>query len=165
MSAPLVHSPLAKRALTEIGSNFDRPPPGISDWEHLALSDQNGFEIAIENSYHAGMSIARGILQGWECVFKEGIKPNHYIGDILGSLGGTPDFGLGSRTGEQRVQPGGDMRAAEVTIVGEEDDVEFGDWDDGRVPAGSDGDAGSGDDGRRPDWPPGFGPPSECRFW
>ena len=37
-------------------------------------------------------------MTGWECTFKEGIKPTNYIGDIWGSLGGHPDFGLGSMT-------------------------------------------------------------------
>lgn len=89
------------------GSNFDRPPPGVSDWEHLALSDQNGFDIAIDNIFNAGIAIVSGIVEDWDCGFSEGVEAENYIGDIFGSLGGEPDFGLGSITGGEPVAPGG----------------------------------------------------------
>ncbi|CAG9943044.1 unnamed protein product [Clonostachys rosea f. rosea IK726] len=93
--------------LMRTGSNFDRPPPGVTDWEHLAVLDQNGFEIAIENIYRAGMLIVHGIIVGWDETFDKGIPAKNYIGDILGSLGGQPDFGLGSITGGRGVSLGG----------------------------------------------------------
>ncbi|KAJ1563054.1 hypothetical protein HK405_003278 [Cladochytrium tenue] len=80
------------------GSDFDRPPPGISAYDHLLIVDQNGFEIAIENIYNAGVEIVKGILAEWDSTFEAGIEPGNYIGDIFGSLGGEPDFGLGSTT-------------------------------------------------------------------
>ena len=89
------------------GSNFDRPPPGMSDWEHLVVSHQNGFDIAIDNIYNAGIAVVRGILNGWECGLADGVPPDNYIGDIFGSLGGEPDFGLGSITGGLPVAPDG----------------------------------------------------------
>jgi hypothetical protein len=89
------------------GSDFDRQPPGVTAFENLRLVDQNGFPIAIDNIYHAGIEIVKGILANWDCTFKAGVKPTNYIGDIFGSLGGEPDFGLGSVTGGQRVLPGG----------------------------------------------------------
>ncbi|KAM4055986.1 purine nucleoside permease (NUP) domain-containing protein [Hirsutella rhossiliensis] len=89
------------------GSDFDRPPPGVSDWEHLATVDQNGFNIAIDNIYNAGIEIVKGIVTEWDPVFRQGIVPTNYIGDILGSLGGIPDFGLGSVTGGKPVAPAG----------------------------------------------------------
>ncbi|CAH0000115.1 unnamed protein product [Clonostachys byssicola] len=93
--------------LMRTGSNFDRPPPGVTDWEHLAVLDQNGFDIAIENIYRAGMLIVHGIIVGWDETFDKGIPAKNYIGDILGSLGGQPDFGLGSITGGRGVSLGG----------------------------------------------------------
>ena len=90
-----------------IGSDFDRPPPGVTAFDNLRLIDQNGFGIAIDNIYLAGVEIAKGILSNWDCTFKKGIKPSNYIGDILGSLGGTPDFGPGSLTGGKGYLPNG----------------------------------------------------------
>lgn len=89
------------------GSDFDRPPPGVSAFEHLRVLDQNGFLIAIDNIYNAGVAIATGILSNWECTFQTGIKPTNYIGDIFGSLGGQPDFGPGSLTNGTGFLPGG----------------------------------------------------------
>lgn len=89
------------------GSNFDRPPPGLTDLEHLTHTDQNGFSIAIDNLFNVGMPIVHGILRKWRCTYRKGIPPRNYIGDIFGSLGGEPDFGLGSLTQGERVIPGG----------------------------------------------------------
>ncbi|KAG6003185.1 hypothetical protein E4U21_002262, partial [Claviceps maximensis] len=99
-------------------SNFDRPPPNLTDWEHLTRVDQNGFLIAIDNVYNAGIEIVKGIIANWTCTYSQGIKPSNYVGDIFGSLGGQPDFGFGSLTGGKRVEPGGggDMRLAAVEM-------------------------------------------------
>ena len=88
------------------GSNFDRPPPGQSDWAHLTMQ-QNGFTIAIDNIFNAGVEVVKGIIKDWDCSFKSGVATNNYIGDIFGSLGGHPDFGYGSITGGKRVSPYG----------------------------------------------------------
>lgn len=79
------------------GSDFDRQPPNVTAYQHL-LEDQDGFPTAAANLGKAGVEIVRGILQGWEQTFQEGMKPTNYIGDIFGSLGGQPDFGPGSQT-------------------------------------------------------------------
>ncbi|KAL7939242.1 purine nucleoside permease domain-containing protein [Trichoderma chlorosporum] len=89
------------------GSNFDRPPPSRSDWEHLTHTDQNGFDIAIANLYAAGIQVVRGILADWNCTFARGVPPANYIGDIFGSLGGRPDFGFGSITGGRKLRAAG----------------------------------------------------------
>jgi hypothetical protein len=95
-----------------IGSNFDRPPPSLSDWEHLTRADQNGFHIAIANLYNAGIEIVKGILDNWNCTFERGVVPANYIGDIFGSLGGHPDFGFGSITGGTRLKSAATAAAA-----------------------------------------------------
>lgn len=79
------------------GSDFDRQPPNVTAYQHL-LEDQDGFPTAAANLGRAGVEIVRGILQGWEQTFQEGVKSTNYIGDIFGSLGGQPDFGPGSQT-------------------------------------------------------------------
>ncbi|KAH6653807.1 putative purine nucleoside permease [Truncatella angustata] len=77
-------------------SDFDRPPPGTSAYDHLLIDDQGGFTPAVDNIYLGGIEIVKGILLSWNCTFAAGIKPTNYVGDIFGSLGGEPDFGMGS---------------------------------------------------------------------
>lgn len=76
-------------------SDFDRPYDGESAATNL-FSMSPGYEISVENIPAAGVPVVLGIIVGWEWTFKHGIKPANYIGDIFGSLGGTPDFGPGS---------------------------------------------------------------------
>ncbi|KAH6877172.1 purine nucleoside permease-domain-containing protein [Thelonectria olida] len=99
------------------GCNFDRPPPLRSDLEHLTATQQNGFSISVENIYLAGSRIIKGIIDDWNCTYKDGVAAENYVGDIFGSLGGQPDFGYGSITNEGRVAPGGvdqDLAAREM---------------------------------------------------
>ncbi|MCJ1477988.1 hypothetical protein MMC13_006663 [Lambiella insularis] len=77
-------------------SDFDRPYAGESDIFNLFYADQGGFEPAIMNIYLAGIKVVEGILGEWETVFEVGVNATNYIGDIFGTLGGTPDFGPGS---------------------------------------------------------------------
>ncbi|KAH8688747.1 putative purine nucleoside permease [Talaromyces proteolyticus] len=77
-------------------SDFDRPYPGEDAAYHLLYADQAGFEISIENIYRAGIHVVQGIVGEWKETFSHGVKPNNYIGDILGTLsGGNPNFGPG----------------------------------------------------------------------
>ena len=77
------------------GSDFDRPPPGVSVAENLFYND-GGYDAAITNLYVAGIKVVEGILNGWNNTFERGVGPRNYVGDIFGSLGGTPSFGPGS---------------------------------------------------------------------
>lgn len=86
----------ARIIIMRTASDFDRPYPGQSDIDNLMYADQGSFEPAIQNIYLAGTPIVKGILEGWDKTFKKGIEPSNYIGDIFGTLGGTPDFGPGS---------------------------------------------------------------------
>lgn len=96
------------------GSNFDRPPPSRTDWEHLTHTNQNGFHIAIANLYAAGIQVVRGILADWDCTFARGVTPSNYIGDIFGSLGGHPDFGFGSITGGRKLRAAESRRGRQI---------------------------------------------------
>jgi len=98
----------SRAILMRTGSDFDRPPPGVSAFDNLRKVDQNGFPIAISNIYSAGIEIVKGILTNWDHTFKHGVAAENYVGDIFGSLGGKPDFGLGSITGDNPVLPDGE---------------------------------------------------------
>ncbi|ROW16119.1 hypothetical protein VPNG_01981 [Cytospora leucostoma] len=98
----------ARIIVMRTGSDFDRPPPGVSAYDNLRVVDQNGFEPAIENIYSAGVEIVKGVLSGWNSTFRDGVKPSNYIGDVFGSLGGEPDFGPGSITDGLGVLPDGE---------------------------------------------------------
>ncbi|KAI0824375.1 purine nucleoside permease [Trametes gibbosa] len=77
------------------GSDFDRPYPGQTAAENL-FAHSPGFDISVKNIPIAGVPVVTGIVAQWETKFGKGIEPSNYVGDILGSLGGTPDFGPGS---------------------------------------------------------------------
>jgi purine nucleoside permease len=85
----------ARIIVMRTASDFDRPYPGASALYNLVDSDQGGFEPALKNLYIAGIEVVQGIRKGWNATFSVGVKPSNYIGDIFGTLGGTPDFGPG----------------------------------------------------------------------
>ncbi|EXJ69933.1 uncharacterized protein A1O5_07006 [Cladophialophora psammophila CBS 110553] len=78
-------------------SDFDRPPPGVSQIQNLLYVDQGGFTPAIQNIYLAGVRVVEGILAGWTSTFATGVPATNYVGDIFATLGGTPDFGQPSQ--------------------------------------------------------------------
>ncbi|KAI0088137.1 purine nucleoside permease [Irpex rosettiformis] len=90
----------ARIIVMRTGSNFDRPYDGQTPQEHL-FSSSPGFLASIRNLHVAGAPVVLGIVEGWEKTFKRGVKPSNYVGDILGTLGGVPDFGPGSKFGGQ----------------------------------------------------------------
>ena len=78
--------------LTRAGCNFDR-----SHLDHECptlpfIMDEGGLKPAVRNLYLSGIQIVREILDGWSDQFENGVKATNYIGDVYGSLGGTPDF-------------------------------------------------------------------------
>ena len=77
-------------------SDFDRPFPGEAATTNLFYAEQGAFEPAVKNIYLAGIEVVEGILKGWNETFACGVNATNYIGDIFGTLGGTPDFGPGS---------------------------------------------------------------------
>ncbi|KAK7961794.1 purine nucleoside permease [Apiospora aurea] len=105
--AALLRAQLARRAdlgraiVMRAGSNFDRPPPSMTALDHLLLLGQNGFQLAINNTWKAGSRIVAGILSDWDAVYGPGIPAANYLGDVFGSLGGTPNFGPGSVFGDK----------------------------------------------------------------
>lgn len=97
----ILRADLAKRAdfarviVMRTGSDYDRQAPETSAIDNLYFG-QDGYTPALNNIYLAGVKVVQGILMGWERTFKRGVKPENYVGDILGSLGGRPNYGPGS---------------------------------------------------------------------
>ncbi|CAJ2499717.1 Uu.00g025700.m01.CDS01 [Anthostomella pinea] len=89
----------SRKIVTRSGSNFDRPPPNVTAFDHLLGTSSGEFPIAIENMFLVGVEIVKGILIDWGHAFEKGTRPENYVGDIFGSLGGEPDFGPGSTFG------------------------------------------------------------------
>ncbi|EIW52532.1 purine nucleoside permease [Trametes versicolor FP-101664 SS1] len=101
----------ARVMIMRTGSDFERPYPGQTAAENL-FAHSPGFDISISNIPAAGVPVVTGIVAEWDARFEKGIKPSNYVGDILGSLGGTPDFGPGS------IFVGGDGVAARRSLRG-----------------------------------------------
>lgn len=82
-------------------SDFDRPYPGQAAVTNLLYANQGGFEPAVANIYRAGVKVVLGVVDGWDCLFEQGVVPNNYVGDILDTLGKSegirPNFGLPSQ--------------------------------------------------------------------
>ena len=91
----------ARIIVMRTASDFDRPFDGESAATNLFLMSP-GFDISIQNIPAAGVPIVTTIVSEWKSKFEEGIKPTNYIGDIFGSLGGTPDFGPGNIFGGKK---------------------------------------------------------------
>ncbi|KAF7797374.1 hypothetical protein EIP86_008569 [Pleurotus ostreatoroseus] len=79
-----------------IGSAFDRQGENMSVAENLFNGQSAGYDAGLLNIYLAGVKVVEGILQGWNTTFEQGVPAQNYIGDVFGSLGGTPSFGPGS---------------------------------------------------------------------
>ncbi|ANB15910.1 hypothetical protein AWJ20_3554 [Sugiyamaella lignohabitans] len=87
----------ARIVLMRTASDFDRPPPSLSANEvgFFNNADQGGFGPAVQNILLAGQPFIEDIIKNWDSVYKTNKKyaATNYIGDIFGTLGGTPDFG------------------------------------------------------------------------
>lgn len=73
-------------------SNFDRPPKGMSAYDSLFVIGQTGFETSLENIYRVGSVFVDDIIENWDVLYEQGIASDNYVGDLMGLLGGTPDF-------------------------------------------------------------------------
>ncbi|KAG6850395.1 hypothetical protein H0H93_013950 [Arthromyces matolae] len=91
------------------GSDFERPPQGEDAISNL-LGDSGAFDSSLANIHLAGVKVVEGIVAGWDRTFKNGVKPQNYIGDIFGTLGGVPNFGPGSIFGGKPAASGNKLR-------------------------------------------------------
>jgi len=78
-------------------SDFARPPPSLKNntYGFFTNTSQGGAGAAFDNLVNAGQPLIHDILQNWHSVYESGTKykSKNYVGDIFGTLGGTPDFG------------------------------------------------------------------------
>ncbi|KAL3459278.1 purine nucleoside permease [Aspergillus heterothallicus] len=79
--------------LMRAGSNFDRSYNHDEVASLPFVFDHGGFAPACRNLYLVGIKVVQGIVDRWTAEFENGVKTDNYVGDIFGSLGGTPDFG------------------------------------------------------------------------
>ncbi|GJF00162.1 purine nucleoside permease [Phanerochaete sordida] len=107
----------ARVIVMRTASDFDRPFDGQSPAANLFDSGDPGFEISIQNIAAAGVPVVTGIVKEWTSTFKKGIKPTSYIGDIFGTLGGTPSFGPGSIFGGKKAPTKRSLRRRGVRSV------------------------------------------------
>lgn len=80
-------------------SDFARAPPSLeNDTVHFFNEvSQGGSKVAVENIYRAGKPIVDDILLNWDELYGVGaFATNEYLGDVFGTLGGTPTFGAGA---------------------------------------------------------------------
>jgi purine nucleoside permease len=81
-------------AVMRTASDFDRAPPDETEVFHLLYAQQQGFLPSIVNIFIAGSAIANDVLNNWDTLYAEGIKPTNYIGDLFNSLNySNPDIG------------------------------------------------------------------------
>jgi purine nucleoside permease len=78
--------------LMRAACNFDREPTTDEPPQLPWVMDSGGLAPATRNLYTTGASIISIIRADWQSRFEQGIKPDNYIGDIFGSLGGNPGF-------------------------------------------------------------------------
>ncbi|GAA6010917.1 hypothetical protein JCM10207_003989 [Rhodosporidiobolus poonsookiae] len=76
--------------LLRTASNFDRAPPGGSEYEDLQ-STSGGFSPAIANLVVAGKPVVDDIVHNWDSIYSAGIAPQaslngSYYGDNLGTI-------------------------------------------------------------------------------
>ncbi|KZT50895.1 purine nucleoside permease [Calocera cornea HHB12733] len=79
--------------------NFDRPPPGLTTYQSLE-SNQQGFEIGLQNIFMAGWPVVKEIVYDWKN-WEMGTAPptnDTAYGDVLGVLrsNGTVPHGVGT---------------------------------------------------------------------
>lgn len=78
-------------------SDFAVPPPSMANntVKFFTEADQGGIDASLSNLVKAGLPFVHDVVQNWEKVYEKGTKylPKNYVGDIFGTLGGTPDFG------------------------------------------------------------------------
>ncbi|RLV91179.1 Purine nucleoside permease [Spathaspora sp. JA1] len=79
-------------------SDFSRPPPSMNAIEYFFNRTDGGIQASLDNLVLAGEPIVKDIVKNWEKVYADGKKygSKNYVGDIFGTLGGTPDFGKSS---------------------------------------------------------------------
>ncbi|KFZ23943.1 hypothetical protein V502_01579 [Pseudogymnoascus sp. VKM F-4520 (FW-2644)] len=80
-------------AIIKAFSNFDRPPTGMTAYQSRYFVGEGATEPGLNNAWMVIKAVAHDVLENWDEIYSKGVKAPNYVGDIGGSLGGTPDFG------------------------------------------------------------------------
>lgn len=92
-SAALSRTDFGRIILMRSASNFDRPSKNETILQNLLYEQSGALESSLQNMVSVGVEIIGNILVNWDTIFEKGIQADNYIGDIMGTLGGIPDFG------------------------------------------------------------------------
>lgn len=76
-------------------SNFAQAPPCLSHDPISFFLDypKGSIDLALDNLYAGGWPFVADVIEKWEELYEGGVNSTNYVGDILGTLGGTRDFG------------------------------------------------------------------------
>lgn len=76
-------------------SNFVRAPPSLahSPIEFFSNYPKGGIQHSLDNLYFGGYPFVKDVVENWHVYNHDSCKPDNYVGNIFGSLGGKPDFG------------------------------------------------------------------------
>lgn len=76
-------------------SNFVRAPPSLAHTpiEFFTNYPKGGFQHALDNLYFGAFPFVKDVVENWHSYDNDSCKPDNYVGNIFGSLGGKPDFG------------------------------------------------------------------------
>ncbi|KAH8692006.1 purine nucleoside permease-domain-containing protein [Talaromyces proteolyticus] len=91
-------------AMIKAFSNFDRPPPQLTAYQSRFFVGEAATEPGLRNSWKTIEAVVDDVLENWETIFETGIKPNTYMGDLFGTLGGKCDFSLPASAAPGSVQ-------------------------------------------------------------
>ncbi|KAF3914189.1 hypothetical protein ABW20_dc0100536 [Dactylellina cionopaga] len=69
-------------------TNYDRPPPGVSDYDNLFSAQQGAgtYALGLQNLYLAGKEVVDDIVNNWHSTFEKGLPTKNYVGDIFNTF-------------------------------------------------------------------------------
>lgn len=80
--------------------DFSAPPPLYQNdlVNFFNNVSQGGSHVAVDNIYYAGYPFVKDVLENWDSLYAVGAYgTDEYLGDVFGTLGGTPSFGPGPK--------------------------------------------------------------------
>ena len=77
-------------------ASFDRPHLKVPAYQELLYIDQGGTNQSEKNIYIASIRVVSEIVENWDQVYKNGVTPGNYVGDIFRSLKGAVLADIGS---------------------------------------------------------------------
>ncbi|SCU82194.1 LAME_0C00100g1_1 [Lachancea meyersii CBS 8951] len=85
-------------------SDYDRPPPQLTAYQSRFFVGEAATEPGLRNAWKTIEAVVDDVLGNWDTIYEAGIKPNTYMGDIKGTLGGVCDFNSTASAAKGSVQ-------------------------------------------------------------